>query len=240
MDIITTTFKGYPATIIRPDHPNGKWIWKTEFLFAFDQVERSLVDEGYTRVCYHISNKYGSYRAVRLMHDFYQYFVKEYDLEPKGTMIGFSRGGLYAFNFALYYPEYVEKMYLDAPVLDMRDWPPADSEERQGVYEEYCLTPETIETFGGHPIENLEEYFALGIPTLLVAGDTDEIVSYEKNSGKMLDYCSQNQIPITAYVKKGCGHHPHSLSDVSPAVDFVVNDPVSVCRWMDEDEWSES
>ena len=214
-------FNGYEATVIRPEQPNGRWIWKTEFLTAFDAAERELVDMGYTRVYYRISNKYGSYNAVRLMREFYRFVIKEFELDEKCFLFGFSRGGLYAFNFALFYPEYVKGVYLDAPVLDMRSWPPAQSRERCQVYEEYSLTEQTIETFGGHPIENLDEFFALNIPLILVAGGADEVVPFEKNSGVMIEYCRARGIDIASTVKPDCKHHPHSLDDVTPIIDFV-------------------
>ena len=68
---IEYSFNGYAATVITPDKPNGKWIWKTEFLYAFDKAEQALVEDGYTRVNYKISDMYGSYNAVRLMHAFH-------------------------------------------------------------------------------------------------------------------------------------------------------------------------
>ena len=43
-------FNGHEATVILPEHPNGKWIWKTEFLDAFDKAEVELNEMGYTRV----------------------------------------------------------------------------------------------------------------------------------------------------------------------------------------------
>ena len=224
METIKFNFNDYEATVIRPEHPNGKWIWKTEFLTAFDQAERALLDMGYTRVYYGISNKYGSYHAVRLMHDFYHFIVKEYGLDPKCVLFGFSRGGLYAFNFALFYPEYVDKIYLDAPVLDMRTWPPKGSRERDEVYREYDLTEETLEHFSGHPIENLAEFFEKRIPLLLVAGGSDEVVPFAQNAGRMIEYCREHQIEIASFVKPECRHHPHSLADVSPIVQFVVGE----------------
>ena len=219
--IIKFQFNGYEATVIRPENPNGKWVWKTEFLYAFDAAERELLSHGYTRVYYSIRDKYGSYHAVRLMHEFHKHVVKEFGLEEKCVLFGFSRGGLYAFNYALFYPECVDKIYLDAPVLDMRSWPPLGSENREQVYAEFNLTPETIESFKGHPVYNFAEFFSHGIPLLLVAGDADEIVPLEENAGKMIDYCQKNNIDITYYVKPGCKHHPHSLEDVTPIVDFV-------------------
>lgn len=220
-NVIKYMFNGYEATVIRPENPNGKWIWKTEFLYAFDDAERELLSRGYTRVYYSISNKYGSYHAVRLMHDFYRHVIKEFDLDEKCVLFGFSRGGLYAFNFALFYPECVSKIYLDAPVLDMRTWPPEGTENREQVYREYDLTAETIKTFKGHPVENFSEFFSHGIPLYLIAGDSDEIVPFEYNAGRMLDYCFDHGIRIKNYIKSKCKHHPHSLYDVSSIIEFV-------------------
>ena len=216
-------YNGYEATVILPDSPNGAWIWKTEFLYAFDQAEKALLDLGYTRVYYKISNKYGSYKAIRLMRDFYHFVKEKYGLADKCNLFGFSRGGLYAFNFALFYPEYVKKIYLDAPVLDLNSWPPEGSVERDQVYKEYSLTSETIKSFKGNPVNNLKEFFDNRIPLLLVAGGADEVVDFSENSEKMIKYAAENDIPIASIVKPDCKHHPHSLENVGPIVDFIVN-----------------
>ena len=217
----TFQFNGYTGTVIIPEKPNGKWIWKTEFLYAFDQAERALVEQGYTRVNYGISDKYGSYNAVRLMYKFYNFVVKEFDLDEKCSLFGFSRGGLYAFNFALFYPECVEKVYLDAPVLDMKSWPPKGSVEQAQAFEEYGLNEDTWLTFKGNPIDNLDEFFSLNLPLLLIAGGKDEVVAFEENSGKLIAYCKEKGIEITSIVKPEGLHHPHSLDDVTPIVEFI-------------------
>lgn len=38
-------FNGYKATVIQPENPNGKWIWKTEFFYAFDNAEKELLNK---------------------------------------------------------------------------------------------------------------------------------------------------------------------------------------------------
>ena len=219
--VIETEFGGFPVTVIRPENPNGKWVWKTEFLYAFDQAERALLENGYTRVYYQISDKYGSYNAVRLMRAFHRFVVREFQLQEKAVLFGFSRGGLYAFNFTLFYPDCVEKVYLDAPVLDLKDWPVADSIEQKQMLEEYGLNRETLLSFRGNPVDNLRKFFALGIPLLLVAGGKDELVHFEKNAGVVIEYCKRNGVEIEYIVKPECGHHPHSLGDVTPIVKFV-------------------
>lgn len=216
-------FNGYKATVIIPEKPNGKWVWKTEFLYAFDAAERKLLADGYTRVYYGVSNMYGSYRSVRLMHAFHCDLLNRFPLEKKAILFGFSRGGLYAFNYTLFYPEYVSKVYLDAPVLDLKSWPreSVDVGERKEMLEEYCLTSQTLNSFRGNPVDNLVEFFSLKIPLFVVAGGSDEVVNYEDNSKKLIDYALSHGEDIKYFVKPECGHHPHSLEDVTPILDFI-------------------
>ena len=107
----TFFYNGHEATVIVPDNANGEWIWKTEFLYAFDAAERALLEKGYTRVYYSVSDKYGSPEAIRLMRAFFSEVTAKFSLCGKCHLFGFSRGGLYAFNFALFYPELVAVSY---------------------------------------------------------------------------------------------------------------------------------
>lgn len=214
-------FNGYKATVIIPENPNGKWIWKTEFLYAFDQAERTLLEQGYTRVYYQISDKYGSAKAVRLMRKFHKFLIEKYELCKKTILFGFSRGGLYAFNYALYYPEWVEKIYLDAPVLNLKSWPKQNSKEQAQFFEEYHINSDTYKTFHDSPIDNLEEFFACKIPVLLVAGDSDLLVPFAENGKIMLEKSLACKADLKCILKKDCGHHPHSLEDVRPIIEFI-------------------
>ena len=214
-------YNGYKATVLFPDNFNGKWIWKTEFFYAFDQAEQELFSMGYARVYYEISNMYGSNRAVRLMHLFHLHLREKYSLKTKPYLFGFSRGGLYAFNYALYYPEYVEKLYLDAPVLNLKSWPPRGSEEHSGLLTEYFLNEETFEKYAFSPIDRLKEFAKNNLPVMIVAGDSDEIVPHQENSEIMVNYYRAHGLKIEYILKPGCGHHPHSLEDVSPIIRFV-------------------
>ena len=223
--VIEYEFNGHKVTVIRPEKPNGEWIWKTEFLYAFDKAEVELLERGYTRVYYDVSDQYGCDRAIRLMYKFYKHVIKAFALSEQCFLFGFSRGGIYAFNYALFYPETVKKIYLDAPVLDLISWPTtAHPKEYAEMLDCYDLTEETLLNFRGMPSENLEEFFGLNIPLLLVAGGADEVVPFEKNSGKMIEYCKAHGIELEYYVKEGGFHHPHSLEDVSPILRFVCGE----------------
>ena len=225
--VITYEFNGRQATVIVPEKPNGKWIWKTEFLYAFDNAEVELLKMGYIRVYYNLNDMYGDYRAVRMMHNFYLHIIDKFNLDKKCILFGFSRGGLYAFNYTLSYPDTVDKVYLDAPVLDLTTWPKKAKEgtEMRRCYdqmiERYNFIDQTVKTFIDMPINNLSEFFAHKIPLLIVAGDSDDVVDFTLNSKKIIDYCKTNNLPLKYIVKKGCKHHPHSLEDVEPILDFV-------------------
>ena len=214
-------FGGYKGYVVIPDNPNGKWIWKTEFFHAFEASEVALFELGYTRVYYKISDMYGSSYAVRLMHEFHKYIVEKYSLEPTANLFGFSRGGLYAFNYALFYPECVRTVYLDAPVMDLSSWPKKDTVEQKQFFEIYNVTADTLASFKDSPVHHIPEYTAHGIPTLLVVGGVDESVPYEENSKALVDWCEKNSLPLDFHYKPECGHHPHSLEDVSPIVEFI-------------------
>lgn len=216
-------YNGYEATVIIPDNPNGKWIWKAEYLDAFETSEVALLNMGYTRVYYCLKDTFGSYRTVRKMHNFHAYVTEKYNLNKKCCLFGFSIGGLYSFNFTLAYPELVEKVYLDNPVLDFSAWPPEDSHWQKWLMEEYSITKECIYNFKDKPVDNLEEFFSHKIPVLLIAAQKDEVVSYEMCSKRMIDYCKENGIDIKVILKPEGLHHPHSLEDdVTPIIDFIT------------------
>ena len=215
-------FGGTTATVITPEHPNGKWVWKTEFLSAFDKAEQDLVDEGYTRVYYKLSDLYGAPYAIRKMHAFYFELRRRFTLSEKCVLFGFSRGGLYAFHFALAHTDLVAGVYLDAPVLDVRTWPHEDTKQQRELFDVWSLSKETLPTFRENPVELLCDYFSLGLPTLLVAGGADEVVPYPENSLRMIREAKAAKFPLISIVKPDCKHHPHSLEDdTTPILQFV-------------------
>ena len=111
-------------------------------------------------------------------------------------------------------------MYLDAPVLDLRSWPRIDSKYNEvylhnQVMAEYGFkSEEEFMSYKLYPVEQLKAYFALNIPTLLIAGMQDTTVDFSENSQKMIDYCVKNDIVLTFYIKLDADHHPHSFGNL--------------------------
>ncbi len=221
---------GREGVLICPENPvlENKWIWRTEFLGAFDQADMAMVEKGWHLAYYRISDMYGSPSAVELMRDFQSYLENEYNLYEKAVLFGFSRGGLYAFNYASQYPEKVAKLYLDAPVMDIRSWPGglfgADRyhKEWQGCLDEYNLDEKSAKAYEVLSHAKINRLIKANIPILVVAGDVDAVVPYEENAKILVEKYKELGGRVEVIIKPGIGHHPHSLDDVLPIIEFVL------------------
>lgn len=233
------------GVVIRPHTPQAgnPYIWRTEFLGAFDAADIAMLKRGWHLVYYQVSDMYGAPQAISLMHDFQLLIEQEYQLAHKATLFGFSRGGLYAVNYAAAYPQKVQALYLDAPVLDIFSWPAGFGKGRGATAEwEQCksiygISDSDRNTFHGNPLDKLDILLSHRIPILLVAGDADEVVPFEEN-GKLLyaDYTYRHG-NIKLIVKPGAGHHPHSLEDPQEIVDFLMQKPLGVIIENGPQDW---
>lgn len=222
-------FNGHEGCVIFPENAKegAPWVWRAEFLGAFDTVDVELLRRGWHLVTYHISNLFGNPESVALMKKFYNFIVPEFGLSAKCDIFGFSRGGLYSFNFTCAYPECVSVLYLDAPVMDMRDWPCDDRYAGGFDYEEcpkqYHRTRE--ELFAAehlHPVDRLEELCETKVPVVLVAGAADRVVRYPYNSKKLGAFMTERGADYFEIIKPDCDHHPHSVEDPTPVADFIA------------------
>lgn len=224
-------FNGREANVILPNKPhNGLWIWRAEFLGAFDAVDVELLDRGMALVYYDISNMYGCPEAVGLMKTFYDFCTSELEFADGCVLLGFSRGGLYSANFALKYPSCVAGLYLDAPVLDIKSWPgglgvgEGGAREYGECLECYGLTRSSALTYRETPVDRADELAALGIPLVMVAGDSDPVVPHVENAEILVEAYRRANTPLLYILKPGCAHHPHSVDDperVGAICDFI-------------------
>ena len=221
--------EGHLCTVVIPKNPDPKkrWIWRAEFLGAFDSVDLDMLSKGFY-LCYcAISDKYGCPEAVEMMKKFYDFLI-ENGFYEKTVIFGFSRGGLYAVNFALKYPETVFSLYLDAPVLDIKSWPGGlmtgigAEKEFEECLALYGLDRKTVLSFKQNPVDRIGELIAKNIPIALVAGDSDEVVPYCENGEILAREYERSGADILKIVKPGCGHHPHSINDPTPVTEFLI------------------
>jgi alpha-beta hydrolase superfamily lysophospholipase len=215
---------GRPALLIVPARPApGKpWIWRTEWFGHFPQADLALVARGWHVASVSASDLYGAPPAMALFDAYYRRVTAEYGLAPKVVMEGFSRGGLYAFNFAADFPERVAALYLDAPVLDLRSWPGRKSPLWAECLAAYGLTDAQADTAKISPLDRIEPVVRAGIPIFGVSGDADEAVPYAENLAVLVEKYRAAGGRIEVIVKPGGKHHPHSLPDPAPIVDFLL------------------
>ena len=146
-----------------------------------------------------------------------------YNLSEKVTLEGFSRGGLFVFNWAAQNTEKVACIYVDAPVCDVFSWPGRKNTALwNDLLKEWNLTDAGMEHFKGNPIDNLAPIAAAGIPIISVCGDSDQTVPYKENMDVVRSRYLAAGGPVEVILKKGCDHHPHSLDNPEPVVDFIL------------------
>ncbi len=215
---------GRPALLIVPAKPApGKpWIWRPEWFGDFPQADLALVARGWHVGYMNVKDMYGDPASLALLDAYYQRVRADYGLAPRVVMEGVSRGGLYAFNFAATWPERVSALYLDAPVLDLNSWPGRKSPLWAEVLAGYGLTDAQMATAKISPLDRIEPVVRAGIPIFGVSGDADESVPYLENLAILEQRYRAAGGLIEVVIKPGGKHHPHSLTDPTPIVDFLI------------------
>jgi pimeloyl-ACP methyl ester carboxylesterase len=221
---------GHAALVVKPKMAaeGTPWIWRTEFFGHEPQGDIALLGQGWHVAYFQISDMYGAPSSVDLMVQFHAFATKEYGLSKRVVLEGFSRGGLYAVNFAATHPDQTAGLYLDAPVLDLKSWPggkgtgSGNAKCWAQALEIYGLTEETALTFKGNPLDRLEPLAQAGIPILAVVGDADKTVPLAENTAILEERYTALGGRIEVIHKPGVDHHPHSLKDPQPIVDFLL------------------
>ena len=224
-------FEGYNAKIVFPQNTEAgrHWIWRARFWGHEPQTEIALLKKGFHVVFIDAPELCGNKEAVELWNHFYAYLLKTYQLNEKTVLEGFSRGGLYIYNWGSENTEKVACIYADAPVCDIKSWPggkgkgkgsPEDWKLHLKVYQQ---TEESIKDFKGMPIYNARKLALAHVPVLHVCGATDDIVPIEENSYIVQKVYQEAGGDMKIIVKEGIGHHPHSLKDPAPIVNFILS-----------------
>jgi pimeloyl-ACP methyl ester carboxylesterase len=216
--------------IVYPEHAveGSPWVWRAEFFDSFTSVDLDLVRKGWHVAYCCLSDMYGAPAAIEAMKRFHSYAVQTLGFSPKPAVFGFSRGGLYTVNYAYAHPEDNCCLYLDAPCLDIRNWPaglnryPRSETEWAQCRLLYGLTDDSIKDYHDSPLNHAPALAKRGIPVILVAGDADELVYYPENGEIFEKRYRENGGPIKVILKPGGRHHPHSLEDPREITAFIL------------------
>ena len=231
-DCYNFTFEDRAAIVVVPKEtaPGAPWIWRARFFGHEPQTDIAMLDLGYHVLWLDSTPLMGSPKSVELWQRFYLYATETFGLFPRAHLEGFSRGGLYTVNWAVEYPDETASIYIDNPVLDFKSWPggfgkgPGSKGDWRNVLDSYGLTEEEALVWPGNPTENprLEKLAAAKVPILIVCGDSDTVVPLDENEKPFIARYREFGGPIEVIVKPGNDHHPHSLPDPKPIVDFFL------------------
>ena len=225
---------GHRCILVKPGTAaRGKpWIWRARFFGHQPQADLALLKKGFHLAYIEVGGLFGNPAAVERWNLFYGYLTREHGLSGKVALEGMSRGGLIIYNWARDNPEKVSCIYGDAPVCDFRSWPGdlyRKSENRKkprgawaACLKAYGLSEEQAKIYKGNPVDNLAPLAKAGIPLLHVCGGADKVVPVAENTAVLEKRYRELGGAIKVILKKGVGHHPHSLKDPEPIVSFVL------------------
>lgn len=224
------TLDGVRCVLVEPNvapDPERRWFWRARFFGAFPFVDFALLKLGWHVAHIEIDELYGAPESNRRF-DALHAFLVSLGFNSRCALAGFSRGGLDAFRWAAGNPGKVSSLYLDNPVCDFKSWPggkgrgPGNPDAWRRCLAAWGFTEAQALAFEGNPVDNLAPLAAARIPLLHVCGDDDEVVPPEENTGLVERRYRELGGSLEVIHKPGAKHHPHSLVDPRPIVDFIL------------------
>lgn len=209
--------------------PSRPWIWRTEFFGAFPSVDLALLGMGFHLAYMDVQDMYGAPVALDHMDEFHSCLIRNHSLGKKPVLEGFSRGALFALNWAARRADAVACLYLDAPVCDFRSWPggrgrgPGSRGDWERLKQAYGFSEEQARASAPTPLDNLRALAAARVPIVAVYGTADEALPPEENVLLLERRYKENGGEIMVIAKENVGHHPHSLADPTAIVDFILS-----------------
>jgi dienelactone hydrolase len=204
--------------------PGRPWVWRARFWGHEPQADLALLAKGWHVVYCEVGALFGSPAAVERWDRFYDFLTTQHGFATKAALEGMSRGGLIIYNWAASNPGKVAAIYGDAPVCDFKSWPAGKGS--LGTWKQclaaYGFNEAEAVAYKGNPIDQLAPLAKAGIPILHVVGDADKVVPITENSDIIEQRYKALGGKIHVIHKPGVGHHPHSLKDPEPIVDFFL------------------
>ncbi len=224
------TIDGLKIKVAKPKiaNENHSWVLRARFWGNAPELELRLLELGFHVVYCDVVDLFGAPEAMKRWDSLYKIMTKA-GLRDKMVLEGYSRGGLFIYNWALKYPKRVSALYADAPVLDPKSWPMACGESKGSAeMTERMLTAygmksrEEMMKYSKNPIDNAKKIAKLNIPIIHVIGTADELVPVAENTAPFAEALRSYGGQIEIIEKDGIGHHPHSLAVPEPLVQFIL------------------
>ena len=226
-------FGGYNAWLVCPAAgtkvAEGRpWTWTMQWRTAY--VERTGASEMLRRGWHHAAIDTFKHRmdakGLEVNQAFQRYLVDELGLKPKTALIGMSWGGFFSVRYAATYPDCVDRIYLDAPLLNFHEFIPnfAPTEQAKrigGDGADWGKGPLDGKSWADDPrmpVNMVAPIAKARIPVLLLYGGQDQTVRPELNSelfiSRMRALGGLVQVGMDDAEGRGraaYGHHPHGI-----------------------------
>lgn len=223
------TFEGRKALIVFPKKAaqGNPWIWRPEFFGYEPEVDIELLNQGFAVAYIDMQNMYGAPPAMKIMDAFYRHATENYELSRKPVLEAFSRGGLFAFNWAALHPLQVSAIYAVVPVCDFKSWPAGkgkgehSKDDWQRLLAMYGMTEAEALAWKKNPVDNLRPLIKAHIPVICVVRTQDTVVPYEENAKILAERYKKLGGRIS--IIEGPGNHmDRSLKNPLLVVNFIM------------------
>lgn len=217
-------FEGYRAYFDEPadPKPGRRWMWcmKWPGAFAAYTGQSDGVKRGY--YCVYLDDiDWMSPKGLKIAKRFRDFLVGKLGFSRKAFLIGMSWGGFYSTRYAASYPEDIERIYIDAPVMNfasfpVKEWSPAAKAWGEPPPCGWADDPRM-------PINLAGAIAKAKIPVLLLYGAADDVVIPSDNCEIFVPRFKAAGGDITVFKRDNFKHHPHGFTDKAAAgavVDF--------------------
>lgn len=218
-------FEGEPAWIVEPEKPKPgrQWMWimKWPGHDAEQTGQLDLLKRGYYYVYLEDSRYWMNAQGLDRAQRFYGFLTKTLHFNSLCNIIGTSWGGFYAIRYAAKFPDSVNKIYLDCPLLTFGKFKPWSID---GVAQAWPNT--SMKNWREDPEMpiNMAPAIALaGIPVLLLYGGKDTTVAPDENAELFCSRLIKAGGEITVLHRPMLGHRPRGFQnpkDYHRIVDF--------------------
>ena len=209
-------FDGYEAWVVEPkagtERKGRPWTWTMQWATAF--VPRTgvpkLLADGFHHVTIITFKDKMDETGLKASARFQKYLVDELGFAPKADLIGMSWGGFFSTRYAANYPENVDKIYLDAPLLMFKDGKPKHD---IGPWAKQLPADGKWSAHPEMPVNLSEKLAKTGIPIFLVYGGQDQSCPPEINAVPFIERfkAAGGEKNLKVLYRSYFGHHPHGM-----------------------------
>ena len=217
---------GCKLAIPKNPRPDGAWLWRARFWDHRPTLDLALLKEGWCVGYCDVADLFGSDVAIDRWDHFYDP-TQQLGLHPRPVLEGFSRGGLVVMRWAQTHPERVAGVYVDNAVMDIRSWPggfyatPGSPEAWERCRSAYATSGNPDASSSHGPLDRLDRLAAEDIPIYVLVNEADTVVLPRENSDRLIALYRQLNGRVIEQRRPGLDHHPHSLDDPQPLVEFA-------------------